>query len=436
MAEPATTTTDSTGAGTGTAAGTDRPAVAGPRLARPQPVGVFPLPAGFLLIPGGDETAELRRTLAAGRHPAAWPPELRAVQLAYAGDVLGAAAAMTGDDPVDRYNRFVLRPGGAPVEDPAALRAALGPELGVLVDIVRFALGELAMPPAPAGETGEIIALVHAAWAAADMATDAPATAGRRLRDALAAASASCPGLAAQLRSTAADLRRGLEGPTDDVLAELSAAALALDSTDLLVARAELHLALGSAWQERAGGDPSALGPAVEQYLTVLRLVTIETAAEVFAAAQVNLATAYLAMPMNQASDQLRVGVAIQGLRTALTVYTARDHPQRWSSTQLNLANALVYAPSAHRRDNLIEAVARFQQVAASRDPGADPAGHARALAGQGNALAQLGAFDQAVPVLNRAQTIFFTDGAQDEAAVVRELLEEIAHRRPATRPA
>ncbi|MCL9797437.1 hypothetical protein MXD58_024605, partial [Frankia sp. AgKG'84/4] len=192
-------------------------------------------------------------------------------------------------------------------------------------------------------------------------------------------AGSSCPGLAAQLRSTAADLRRGLEGPTDDVLAELRAAADALDTTDLLVARAELHLALGSVWQERAGGDPAALGPAVEQYLTVLRLVTIETAAEVFAAAQVNLATAYLAMPMNQASDQLRVGVAIQGLRTALTVYTPRDHPQRWSSTQLNLANALVYAPSAHRRDNLIEAVARFQQVAASRDPGADPVGHARA---------------------------------------------------------
>ncbi|MCL9795610.1 hypothetical protein MXD58_015130, partial [Frankia sp. AgKG'84/4] len=73
MAEPATTTAGTTGtvgttgttgttAGSGTAAGTDRPAAVGPRLSRPQPVGVFPLPAGFLLIAGGQETAELRRT--------------------------------------------------------------------------------------------------------------------------------------------------------------------------------------------------------------------------------------------------------------------------------------------------------------------------------------------------------------------------------------
>ncbi|MCK9896796.1 hypothetical protein [Frankia sp. AgB32] len=152
----------------------DPPAAAGPRLGRPQPVGVFPLPAGFLLVAGGDETAELRRTLAAGRHPAAWPPELRAVELAHAGDLLGAAAAMTGDDPVDRYNRFVLRPAGMPVEDPAALRAALGPELGVLVDVVRFALGEVAEAPQRGGGAGGVPPRGFAAGGAGAQAAGAP----------------------------------------------------------------------------------------------------------------------------------------------------------------------------------------------------------------------------------------------------------------------
>src|SRR6185369_12136847 len=101
---------------------------------------------------------------------------------------------------------------------------------------------------------------------------------------------AGASGLAAQLLSTTADLRRALEGPTDAVLAGLGAAAAALDGTDLAIARAELRLALGSAHQERAGENPEHLRAAAEQYLAALRLVTVDTAPEVFASAQVNLA--------------------------------------------------------------------------------------------------------------------------------------------------
>ncbi|CAO5170597.1 hydrogenase maturation protease [Frankia sp. AiPs1] len=401
----------------------------GPAAAeQPQPVGVFPLPAGYLLIPGrDDETAALRHTLAAGRTPSAWPARLRALELAYRGEIAAAADLLDGDDSVDRYNRFVLRPAGPPVEDPADLRAALGPRLGVLVDVVRFSCGALAEPPELSTETGEVAALVHAAHAAAAMAGAAPEQAAGHLARALEAATPVAPGLAAQLLSTAADLRHGLEGPTDAVLADLAAAGAALDKTDLVVARAELRLALGSAYQERAGDDPEQLRAAVEQYLAALRLVTVDSAPELFAAAQVNLATAYLAMPMTQASDQLRVGVAIGGLRTALTVYTPQTHPQRWANAQLNLANALVYAPSAHRRENLVEAAGRFAQVVAARDPRTDPIGRARALAGQGNALAHLGAVEQATNTLSEAQASFERAGSDDEARVVRALLDELA---------
>nr|WP_225438589.1 hypothetical protein [Candidatus Frankia nodulisporulans] len=254
-----------------------------------------------------------------------WPPRLRALELAHRGELTAAADLLVGDDPIDRYNRFVLRPAGPPVEDPAALRAALGPEIGVLVDVVRFSNGALAEPPTLTDETGEIAALVHATLAAASMSGDAPQRAVGQLNQAHEAAAPVSPGLAAQLRSAAADLRHGLEGPTDAVLADLVAAGEALDATDLVLARAELRLSLGSAYQQRASEDAEGLRPAIEQYLAVLRLVTLDSAPEVFAAAQVNLATAYLAIPMTQTSDQLRIGVAIQGLRTALTVYTPAD---------------------------------------------------------------------------------------------------------------
>ncbi|WP_462202870.1 hypothetical protein [Frankia sp. CcWB3] len=401
----------------------------GVTCARPQPVGVFPLPAGFLLVPGGEATADLRRTLAAGKVPAAWPAELAALELAYRGEVVAAVGQLRGDDPVDRYNRFVLRPAGADPEDPVALRRALGDELGILVDVVRFALGELDEPPPPGGETGEIAAMVWSAHAAQAMAAGRPGEAAGLLERAIAAAREPSPGLATQLRSTAADLRRGVEGPSPAVIAELTAALAALAATDLTVGRAELHLSLGSAYQELAGNDPASLKAAVEHYLSALRLVRIDTAPELFAAAQVNLATAYLAMPMAQASDQLRVGVAVQGLRTALSVYTRETHPERWASTQLNLANALVYAPSAHREDNLREAVARYQDVIAARDRDADPLGYARARANQGNALAHLGLFDPAQAVLHEARAIFEEFGDSDAVLAVRGVLDEIARR-------
>ncbi|OAA29503.1 hypothetical protein UG55_10018 [Frankia sp. EI5c] len=409
------------------------PGVAGP-CARPQPVGVFPLPAGFLLIPGGEATAVTRRVLAAGMLPATWPPELAAFELAYQGKVAEAAERLVGDDPVTRYNRFVLRPPGEPVEDPAALRAALGGELGVLVDIVRFAVGELDEPPAFGGETGEIAALVCSAHAAHAMAAGWLGDAARLLVAGATAAAQPAPGLAAQLRSTAAGLRRDAEGPTPEVVADLSAALAALEHTDLAAGRAELHLTLGSVHHELAGGELAGLRTAAEHYLAALRLITIDTAPELFASAQVSLAAAYLAMPMNSASDQLRIGVAMQGLRTALSVYTRETHPEQWAATQLNLANALVNAPTSHRRDNLVEAVGRYQEVIATREGLDDPLAYARTLASQGNALAHLGAFPQATTVLHEARSIFEQSGDDDSASAVRGLLDEIARHRALSR--
>src|SRR6476646_9736104 len=124
---------------------------------RPQPVGAFPLPAGYMLVPAGDDTEDARLTLRSGREPSPWPARLRAHELALAGDRDGALAELSGSDVVTRYNRFVLDPDGA--GDLDALRAELG-EFGTLVDVVSFVLGRTDTTPERGDTDAEIAALV------------------------------------------------------------------------------------------------------------------------------------------------------------------------------------------------------------------------------------------------------------------------------------
>ena len=93
---------------------------------------------------------------------------------------------------------------------------------------------------------------------------------------------------------------------------------------------------------EQAESRPELLVRAVPHYHSALQLVLREEAPLLWAAAHANLATAYLTMPMTEASGQLRLGVAAQSLRSALKVYTPEDYPEQWASVQLNLANSLV----------------------------------------------------------------------------------------------
>ena len=382
--------------------------IAGARTApvvRPQPLGAFPLPAGLLLIPGGEETEPCRKELVAGRIPAHWPAALRAHELAFAGDLAGAREALRGDDPVTRYNRFVIDPEG---EDEERLRADLGEPLGALVDLVRFTLGRTDEPPALGAADGEIAALILSAQATH-------------------AVSRGEPGLALRLLGAAADIRKGAEGPSPEVVAELRRALGLLKDTDLRVGQAELHLALALTLHEAAGGRRDLLVEAVREYRAALRLVTSEEAPEVWAAAHLNLATAYLTMPMTEASDRLRQGIAVQSLRSALKVYRPETHPRQWASAQLNLANALVYAPSRHREQNLREAVELYEAVLKVRDAGSDPLGRARVLANQGNALAHLGMFGEARERLHEARSLFAACGDEEAVRTVDGLLGEIA---------
>ncbi|MEI7716114.1 MAG: hypothetical protein WCI78_08495 [Mycobacterium sp.] len=399
-------------------------------VARPQPLGVFPLPLGYMLIPAGGDTDAARGDLLAGRLPTSWPASMLAHQHAAAGQRDAAIAALTQDpdsntDPVTLYNRFVLDPDSV---DPEHLRTVLG-EFAVLMDVVLYALGRTDIPPRhPAGD-GELTAAALSAQASYALSLDDPGAAVDLLDQAAAEAAAVSAALAGTLLGDAAGICRDTGDP--DCAARLLKALVALDGADgLRVARAELHLCLAGVLHEQAQEHPERLPVAIPHYHSALQLIKREDAELIWAAAHSGLATAYLTMPMVEASSQLRLGVAAQSLRSALTVYTRDAYPREWASVQLNLANSLVYTPTRHRVDNLVEAVEIYESVLETRDRGTDPMGRARVLANQGNVLAHLGMFDDAKAKLYEARFLFEELGDNDSVRTVRGVLDEIARER------
>ncbi|MDX1890568.1 hypothetical protein SBI80_13350 [Mycolicibacterium sp. 050158] len=396
---------------------------AGVQLAvRPQPLGAFALPLGFMLIPDGDDTEAARLALLAGRVPEAWPPRLTAHRHALAGDRAAALASLDGQDPVTRYNRFVLN---SDLEDADELRSVLG-EFAPLVDVVSFALGLVDSPPEGGTCDREIAAVVLGAQASHAMAAD-PAAAVAMLDEAVEAARGVSPALAGVLVGASASIlvQTGDPGEAHERLER--ALRLLGDADGLCVERAELHLTAGGLLHEQAQENPGLLAMAVPHYHSALQLIRREDAPQLWASAHADLATAYLTMPMVEASGQLRLGVAAQSLRSALTVYTREEHPEQWASVQLNLANSLVYTPSKHQADNLVEAVELYEAVLEARDRGTDPLGRARVLANQGNALAHLGAFTEARAKLYEARSLFEELGDDDSVRAVRGVLDEVA---------
>ncbi|MDJ0771346.1 MAG: tetratricopeptide repeat protein [Ilumatobacter sp.] len=394
-------------------------------LVRPQPVGVFPLPAGYLVIPDGHD--DVRASLVEGKLPAEWPDELRFYAIALDGDPVAAAAALTGDDLVARANRLVLEPSRTSYEALAADAAAAGDAAFVVhVDTIAFALGLRPAPPDPSDTDGEFSAMAAAAHATAALERGDTAAAIEHLEAAAQSAHDTSVPLAGQLMGQLANTQLD-EGGVQRASVTFQAALDAMAGTDLHLTSAELHVAAGAMYQEMSEAAPRLMQQAINHYHQALALVRRDDAPETWAIANANLGLAYLMMPMQEASDLLRTGVAVQSMRDALTHFTPETHPDRWSSTQLNLANALVYMPSKHQADNIAEAVELYEAVLEHRSRGSDPQGRARVLANQGNALAHLGMFDQAKARLHEARAIFEEFGEDEAVRSVRGVLDEIA---------
>jgi tetratricopeptide (TPR) repeat protein len=392
-----------------------------------QPIGAFPFPAGLLLIEDtGDEAIEAARvSLLEGRLPSPWPEALRAHELAHRGEIAAAARELVGrDDVFSAFNRYVLDPEGV---DVASLQASLPAHLALLVDGVRYSIGDTDDVPRGTSSAVEVDAFLGSVRATAALSAGDPEGAVELLRGAAVDAAAVSPALAAVLLGNAGSIahEHGLdpEASYDD----LRTACLGLGGSDLPLVRAELHLRLGLVIHAAAAAGRRPLKDAVQEYYAALQLVDAESAPYVWASAHLNLGAAYLTMPMVEATDQLRAGIAMQSLRAALGIFTRDDYPGEWASATLNLANALVYTPSTHQGDNIVEAVERYEEVLETRSRESDPLGRARILANLGNALAHLGIFDHAKSRLYEARFLFEEALDHDSVMMVRTILDEIS---------
>jgi tetratricopeptide (TPR) repeat protein len=405
-------------------------------LSRPQPLGVLPLPAGWLVVPADvadrPDVAHAVRRLLAGHLPDPWPGELEAMRLALFGDVEAAAARVDPAEGAEHaYDHFVL------TGEPSSLelaRATASGQLAALVEVAAFALGHAdALPDAGEGSglDGELGAHVLTAHAAARLEQGDAQGALNALVAAEAAARPVSPVLAATLLGQQAALAHQVNGADGDVVAAYREAVDMLRGAEAVETVAgELALGLATALQElaaetaeNAGNGNPLLVQAIQAYHLALRLLRKESQPERYAFAHSNLALAYLAMPMVAERDKLRRGVAVQSLREALTFYTPAEHPREWASITLNLANALQHLPTTHPVENLVEAVGMYDELLEVRTADADPLGHARVLANQGTALGHLGIHGQARLKLLAAQEIFTRHGDGSSASTVREAL-------------
>lgn len=390
-------------------------------MSKTQPIGIYPFPANFLLLPesslGSDEHARLLR----GEVPA----EGTLYRAALDGDVAGALALCEDDSNESKFNRFVLNSSPELYEK---LKDELTGASASLLEVAAFTLSYTQTPPSFENTENEIRALVLTARATYNLESGEIEAALGELQDARAAAGVS-PVFAGQIAGNLAETKHQTAGASAEVVTLYKAAIAGLKNSALDGSVATLNLNLGICYQEMSQGNRGALLEAVKHYQEALKHFSREQFPEEFAFTQNNLALAYLSIPLTEASDTLRVAIAIQALREALKVYKKDTHPELWASTQLNLANALQYAPSGHVEENLMESVNLYDEILQVRQASENPIGYARLLANQGNALAHLGVFDHAVAKLTEARAIFSQIGETDSADSLTELLNDIENR-------
>ena len=388
----------------------------------PQPLGIWPGPAGELILPeaGGDDRAALARVLRGELEglPGAWAFFAEAAR----GEADAALAAIEGDDAIAAYNRFIFTSAREAFDD---LRLRATGDLASLVRLAAYRRGFIAAPPQPSSPDPVILATLLAGQAFARRAAE-DGGALDDLRAAAEAASAASPLLAARYYSDWVALTgEGAADPEALLRALRRARELARDCA-LAETKAELALQYGMLCQASAGERKPLLLEAVAAYQEALAVFRREGEfAERYALAHMNLGVAYLAMPGEGEAAHLRPAIAIQSLREALKVFARDTNPYWWATATVNLATALQEAPTSRPAEHLNEALALYDDVLDVRRVERDPIAIARVQANAGNALVRLGEFVRAIPRLEEAAQLFEAEGDAGAALAVRALLKE-----------
>lgn len=399
-------------------------------MIRPQPIDLAPWPLGGLLVPDADGAQALAADAVAGL-PAQPEGELSFWSLAAADDADGALTALEGlEGEVAAYNRFVLAPSG---EVLAELRAQLDGPLAALLEVAAFRFGLRTDLPEIDGLDAELRASALAAFASAAMERGHVEEAAGLLAKAVEAARPASPGLAAQLGLSLVEVRRAM-GADVDVQADGLRAAIAdtgVDRRAHAALRGELQLELGSMLQESSASDPRRVQEASALFQDAIAGLDPALHPRAHGFAQMRLGLCYMAMPMRDAGDALRMGVATQALKRAVEVLDASREPDLWCSAAANLANAYQLLPSGHLADNLAKAIDLYDCALDLRRGSGDAYGTARLLINKAQAAASLEERSVAIEALEEACPLLAELRLTDELHQARHMMEDL--RRQAT---
>jgi len=393
------------------------------QIHRPQPIGVFPPPATFLVLPPPDDQEALVALLS-GDISKPMPCEWSFFKAAVEGRIAEAKEMLTpSHSPIATYNLFVL--GSGISSDYGRLQSSLPPELAALLKLAAFQFGLVDELPTSESLDGEFKAALLLTRASQHLELNDPGQAISKLEKAVECVRKISPVFAAHLLGQMAGLRWNTPGQDGAHAIENYREAIHLaGETPLDGFHAELWLNLGSCYQDQSQGRRDYLTHAIQAYQQAIQCGLSETShSDMYALAQNNLGLAYLSMPMVEASDGLRKAIAVQSFREALKVYQPDTHRREWVSAKLNLANALQHLPSSHPEENLVQAVEIYEELLQTRSRAEDPVGYARLLANQANALAHLGLFSQSLEKANEAYKLFHWHNEADAANSVLELV-------------
>ncbi len=298
-------------------------------------------------------------------------------------------------------------------------------DLAALLGAAAYRLGgDLPLPSADAASDPRVRAWILATAAHERAAEGDLEGAARGLGEAAAEVSALSPGAAGRYVGEWASLPIEDPGGVARLALELDRRAEALAGLGFEELRGELLMSRGGLLMELGGSRPAVLQEAVQCFQKATQALPRKTHPVPYAMCHLNVAVAYLSMPMGRQAARLRAAIAVQSLREALEIFDPDAHGGMWEAATLNLANALQHLPSSHVGDNLVEAVSLYEGILARRPtPGPE---RARVLANLGNALAHLGDHRTARPHLEEARGIFerLGDGAAVEG--IDGVLEEM----------
>ncbi len=201
---------------------------------------------------------------------------------------------------------------------------------------------------------------------------------------------------------------------------------------------AETQMNLGLVLQSLVPFNLARMTDSIQAYQKALQVFTWQKYPQEYAILHNNIAIAYLSMPLTSEKESLRQGLAVQTFEEALKHIRLINHPREYAMLQNNLGNALQYLPSSHPLENILRAIAAYDEALKVRDPKDTPLEYANTISNKANALfnlpdnpekpeaGNLKNMRQARTYYQEAWEIFTQHGQIEQAEVVLQMLQEV----------